>query len=260
MRDLAAQDLLSRGHSPQTAAAVLMRAEALRFETAGRALLKDVTLDLRAGRHSVIMGPNGAGKSLLLRVLHGLARPTGGAVLWEARPLDAAARAQQAMVFQRPVLLRRSVAANLRFALAARGVPRRYRAEGVAAGLVRARLEPLANSPARRLSGGEQQRLALAMALAANPRLLFLDEPTASLDPASTQLVETMLGEARSAGVTLVTVTHDAGQARRIGDDLVFLQDGMVAETGPLTERLAAPRSAPLRAWMEGRLYIPETR
>lgn len=204
----------------------------------------------------MIRGANGAGKSLLLRLLHGLIVPTDGAVLWQGRPLDRTARAAQAMVFQRPVLLRRSVLANLCFALSVRGVRGPARALRADQALARANLSDLAHSPARVLSGGEQQRLALARALACAPDVLFLDEPTASLDPTPTQGIETLIRAARASGVTVVLVTHDLGQARRLGETMVFLQAGRIAQAGPLCDVLAAPRSPALHAWLDGRLYL----
>ena len=233
----------------------LLSARGLSFEAGGAALVEDVDIDIRPGRRVAVMGANGAGKSLLLRLLHGLIRPSAGEILWRGRALDRAARDRQAMVFQRPVLLRRSAGANLRFALAARGVAGAARAGRAEEALARARLGGLADRPARLLSAGEQQRLAVARALACAPDLLFLDEPTASLDPASAQAVEALVADAHAAGVALVLVTHDAGQARRLGDELVFLHAGRVAERGALPATLDAPRSEAARAWVEGRLY-----
>lgn len=238
-------------------APALMRAEGLAFEGGGRRLIDRVDVEIAAGRRTVIMGANGAGKSLLLRLLHGLIAPVSGRILWQGRPLDAAARRVQAMVFQRPVLLRRSVLANLRFALAIRGYRGAERQAREREALARARLEDLAHRPARVLSGGEQQRLAVARALACEPEILFLDEPTASLDPASTHAIEALIEEAHAAGVTIVIVTHDAGQARRLGDDVIFMADGRVVETGPVTRVLDTPKSEAARAWLDGRLYLP---
>lgn len=234
----------------------ILVAQGLVLTRRGRRLIDGIDLALAPGRRTVIMGANGAGKSLLLRMLHGLITPDAGLVLWHGRALDRAGRDQQAMVFQRPVLLRRSVGANLRFALAARGLPRHVRTAREAEALAMARLETLARRPARQLSGGEQQRLAVARALAVRPEMLLLDEPTASLDPASTQAVEALIDQAHAGGVTIVLVTHDLGQARRMGDDLIFLHAGRVAETGPAADTLAAPRTGALRAWTEGRLYL----
>ena len=236
--------------------APLLQARGLSFDAGGKRLVDRVDADFRSRRRTVIMGANGAGKSLLLRLLHGLIRPAAGTVRWEGRRLDREGRRAQAMVFQRPVMLRRSVLANLRFALSVRGVGGAQRAAREAEALARARLEDMAHRPARVLSGGEQQRLAVARALACAPRALFLDEPTASLDPASTHAIEQLVRDAHESGVTIILVTHDIGQARRLGDDLVFLHAGRVVETGRVAEVLDAPRSEAARAWIEGRLYL----
>ncbi|WP_424969679.1 ATP-binding cassette domain-containing protein [Dinoroseobacter sp. S76] len=220
----------------------------------GTRLLDTLSLAIQPGRKTVILGANGAGKSLLLRVLHGLITPDSGAVSWEGGPLDATARAAQAMVLQRPVLLRRSVLGNLRFALSVRGVRGKARVAREAEALARAGLSDLAHRPARVLSGGEQQRLAVARALSTQPRMLLLDEPTASLDPAATRHIETLVTEAHKAGVSVVMVTHDRGQAQRLADDVVFLHKGRVAETGRAAQVLHAPRSPEVAAWLDGRL------
>ncbi len=237
---------------------VLLSARGLAFEAGGGRLIDGVDLDVRRGARTAVMGANGAGKSLLLRLLHGLIPPGAGEVRWRGGPLDRRARRAQAMVFQRPVMLRRSVRANLRFALAARGVGGAERAARQEQAVARARLGGLARRPARVLSAGEQQRLAVARALACGPDLLFLDEPTASLDPASTQAVERLVLEAQESGVAVVTVTHDAGQARRLADELVFLHAGRVAEAGSVARVLEAPRSDAARAWLEGRIWLGE--
>ena len=253
-----AHDVTAQETTPPVGAppAPLLQARGLGFDAGGERLVDRVDADFRSGRRTVIMGANGAGKSLLLRLLHGLIRPTAGEVRWRGRPLDRRGRRAQAMVFQRPVMLRRSVLANLRFALAVRGVRGAERAAREAQAIDRARLGDLADRPARVLSGGEQQRLAVARALACAPRVLFLDEPTASLDPASTHAIERQIREAHGRGVTIVMVTHDIGQARRLGDDLLFLHAGRVVETGRVSEVLDAPRSEAAHAWIEGRLYL----
>ena len=251
--DVSAGEPASRA---EASPAPLLQARGLCFDAGGKRLVDRIDAGIRPRRRTVIMGANGAGKSLLLRLLHGLIRPTAGEVLWEGRPLDREGRRGQAMVFQHPVMLRRSVLANLRFALAVRGVDGSERAAREAEAIERARLRDLAKRPARVLSGGEQQRLAVARALACGPRVLFLDEPTASLDPASTHAIEELVREAHEGGVTIVLVTHDTGQARRLGDDLIFLHDGRVVETGHVSEVLDAPRSGAARAWLEGRLYL----
>ena len=233
----------------------LIEARDLVYEARGKRLIDGVRLAIRPGRRTVVMGANGAGKSLLLRMLHGLVAPTAGAVLQHGKPLDKAARRTQAMVFQRPVMLRRSARANLAFALAVRGIGRRERQEKVDLALERARLTALQHQPARVLSGGEQQRLALARALAADPEILFLDEPTASLDPGSTEAIETLVADAGARGVTIVLVTHDLGQARRLAQDVVFLHAGRLVEHGAADRVLADPQSPAARAFVEGRLH-----
>lgn len=236
--------------------APVLEARGLVFSAGGQRLIDGLDLRVAPGRRTVIMGANGAGKSLTLRLLHGLIPPEDGDILWHGRPLDRDARFAQAMVFQRPVLLRRSVRANLRFALTARGIGGREARARVEEALERARLTALARRPARVLSVGEQQRLALARALACRPEVLFLDEPTASLDPASTAEVEDMIRQAHADGVTIVLVTHDAGQARRLAEDVVFLHRGRAAETGKAAQVLNQPRSAAAQAWLDGRLYL----
>jgi tungstate transport system ATP-binding protein len=249
----------ARAGSAQRVAApppALLQARGVCFDAGGKRLIDTVDVAIRPGRRTVVMGANGTGKSLLLRLMHGLVQPTGGAVYWQGRPLDRAGRDAQAMVFQRPVMLRRSVLANLRFALAVRGVRGAERAAREAEAIEKAQLGDLINRPARVLSGGEQQRLAVARALACRPEVLFLDEPTSSLDPASTHAIEAQVTEAHASGVTIVMVTHDVGQARRMGEDLIFLHGGRVVETGAASRVLDAPRSEAARAWLDGRLYL----
>jgi tungstate transport system ATP-binding protein len=201
---------------------------------------------------TVVLGPNGAGKSLLLRVLAGLIEPDGGRVTWAGRPPDRARAPRLGFVFQRPVLLRRSAVANIVYALKVTGMDpalRRARADAVLRG---ARLEGLASSAARLLSGGEQQRLALARALALAPEVLFLDEPTTSLDPASTKAIEDMLKTAALAGTRIVLVTHDTAQARRLADEVVFLHLGRVLERGEARNFFRKSAAPEARAYLEG--------
>ena len=230
-----------------------MRARGLTLEIGGRTVIDALDLTLTAGGTTVVMGPNGAGKSLLLKLMHGLATPGAGEVLWGGRPPCPATRRRQAMVFQRPVLLRRSVAANVDFVLAARGRRDPARRDAL---LDQAGLLDLARQPARRLSGGEQQRLALAAALATEPDVLLLDEPTASLDPASVLRIEEIVRAAQASGTKVVFVTHDAGQARRLAHDVVFLHRGRLAEHAPAARFFAAPASGAARDYLDGRIVV----
>jgi len=261
MRDIAFNPATGASAAPQVTTAPLLEVRGLGFSVGGEKLLRGVDLKIRRGSRTLLMGPNGAGKSLLLRLMHGLIPPDEGAILWQGGRMDARSRQAQAMVFQKPVLLRRSVLANLNFALGVRGLRGGERAARIRAALSAGGLDHLARRPARVLSGGEQQRLSLVRALACEPELLFLDEPTANLDPASTAAIENLVLDANSRGVTIVLVTHDAGQARRLGEDLVFLQDGQVVETGPVEKVLTHPATEPVRAWRDGRLYLgPNTK
>jgi tungstate transport system ATP-binding protein len=233
-----------------------LAAQGLAFDAGGRRLIAAIDLELRQGVRTVVMGPNGSGKSVLLRLLHGLLAPSAGTVLWQGRPADDAIRRRQAMVFQRPVLLRRSAQGNLQHALRSRGVTGAEQRRRAAQALEQAKLTALARTPARLLSGGEQQRLALARALSLAPEVLFLDEPTANLDPTSTLAIERLVQDAHERGTKIVLVTHDAGQARRLGDEIVFLWDGRIEDHGPAARFFEAPRSSRARAFLEGAIVI----
>lgn len=244
---------MKAGPAMTAAAPILpLAVEDLVFEAGGTRLLDGLTFTLEAGPRTVILGPNGAGKSLLLRLCHGLLRASGGSVRW-AGTANGARRAQ-AMVFQRPVMLRRSAAANVAYALGLRNMPRPERLRRVAEALARTGLRDLARVPARVLSFGEQQKLALARAWALEPQVLWLDEPTASLDPAATRAFEDIIAAIHAAGTKIVMTTHDLGQARRIGDEILFLHKGRLIEraaTHDFFERSQNPLS---RAFVRGEL------
>jgi len=214
-------------------------------------VLNGVSLNVAPGTRNIVMGANGAGKSVLLRLLHGLLTPTVGSVRWSLAD-DAAVRRAQAMVFQRPVMLRRSVRENVEFALKLAGAPElRYAAE---AALDRVGLLRLADRPARLCSGGEQQRVALARAWALQPEVLFLDEPTASLDPAATRSIEETIAAMHAHGTTIVMTTHDLGQARRLADRVLFLHHGRLVEDAAAATFFQQPTSHEAAAFIKGEL------
>lgn len=231
----------------------LCRVRDLSFAAGGKPLVERVDLALARNSFTVIMGPNGAGKSLLVRLLHGLIPPSTGAIWWNGQPMCTALRKRQAMVFQRPVLLRRSVAANVDFVLRLRGRADRNRRREI---LEWIGLEDRERQPARLLSGGEQQRLALGRALATEPEVLFLDEPTASLDPASVQMIEQVVTKAHRDGVKVVFITHDLGQARRLADDVVFMHRGKLVEHTPAERFFDQPVSRAARDFVAGRIVL----
>lgn len=235
-----------------------LHAEDLRYQVNGRALIDGISMTVEAGAFTVVLGPNGAGKSLLLRLLHGLIEPTSGRVRWAgpAADKDDVLRMRQAMVFQRPVLLRRSVEANVRYALKWQGVPNADRPAAIDAALDRAGLADHRRVPARLLSVGEQQRLVVARALAGKPDIMFLDEPTASLDPASVQQIESLLVEANQSGTAVVLVTHDIGQARRLGRDIVFVHKGGVIEQSAADRFFDRPETDAAAAYLNGDIIV----
>lgn len=214
-------------------------------------VLDGLNFELGESGCTIIMGPNGSGKSLLLKLLHGLIPADSGRIDWAGHaPTEVTSR--QALVFQKPVLLRRSVAANIDFVLRTRGKDRRRRD----ALLDLADLAHKADQPARLLSGGEAQRLALARALATDPEVLLLDEPTASLDPASVLAIEQIVADARDRGVRIIFVTHDVGQARRMADDVVFLHRGCVAEHAMASDFFPEPRCQAARDYLNCKLVV----
>ena len=230
--------------------------QGLTFHAGGHTLLDGLDLALDRTSTTVIMGPNGAGKSLLLRLLHGLLTPTAGEVRWNGRAPERDVRRRQAMVFQKPVLLRRSVIGNVTYALKVHGVPRAQRRARAAEALADAGLAALARRPARVLSGGEQQRLALARAWASRPEVLFLDEPTANLDPAGAYALERMVAVIKHRGTKIVLTTHDLGQARRLADEVVFLHRGRLVERSPAQTFFDQPQSEQARAFLSGDLVL----
>jgi tungstate transport system ATP-binding protein len=239
---------------PETARLWPVVLDSVRVAAGGRPVIEGLSLRLEPGGITALMGPNGAGKSLTLRLAAGLLAPAGGVVRWGGETVPP--RGAVALVFQRPVLLRRSAAANIVHALALAGVPRRARPARCAELLALGGLAPLADRPARALSGGEAQRLALVRALAAAPRLLLLDEPTASLDPAATAAIEALVRRIAEGGTTVLIVTHDTGQARRLADRALFLHRGRVVEQAAAADLLDRPQSAEAQAYLAGQLLL----
>jgi tungstate transport system ATP-binding protein len=227
--------------------------EAVSYAAGGRTIIEPVDLALQAGASTIILGANGAGKSLLMRLMHGLLAPSAGRVRWN----ENGARRRQAMVFQRSVMLRRSALANVVYALEAAGVAATERTGLAREALAEVGLAHVAARPARVLSGGEQQRLALARAWALHPEVLFLDEPTASLDPGATREIESVIRAFDAAGTKIVMSTHSLGQARRLGDEVVFLHQGRVAERAPVDTFFKQPASAEAAAFIKGELPWP---
>ena len=200
-----------------------------------------LSLTIAAGAPTVLIGPNGAGKSTVLRVAMGLLQPTSGRIVRQGEP-------RRAIVFQRPTMLRRSAEANVRYAMAGTDRTREL--------LALVGLDHVATRPARRLSGGEQQRLALARALARDPTILFLDEPTASLDPASTKAMEDVIRTVSQRGIKVVMSTHDLGEARRLAGEVVLLHRGRIVEAAAASRFFDAPCTEEARKFIAGELLV----
>jgi tungstate transport system ATP-binding protein len=230
-----------------------LRLSEVTFEAGGRTILDRVSAEIGAGPVSVILGANGAGKSVLMRICHGLLAPSAGEVRWSAAEENGAPR-RQAMVFQRPVMLRRTALANVEYALNAAQVPRTERRTRSLEALRHVGLERIAGSPARLLSGGEQQRLALARAWALRPEVLFLDEPTSNLDPTAAKEVEAIIRSIHAAGAKIVMTTHNLGQARRLADEILFIHQGRLVERAPVDAFFKQPASAEAAAFIKGEL------
>jgi tungstate transport system ATP-binding protein len=223
---------------------VQLRGASLRYGEVD--VLQDVALDIDAGGPTLLMGPNGSGKTSLLKLMMGLVAPTSGVAICAPK--------QAAFVFHKSVMLRRSVGANVAFARRAAGLS--VDAKVIHATLAQVGLAHLGERPARLLSGGEQQRLALARALSRNPAILFLDEPTASLDPAQTKAVEDIVIASAAMGVKIVMSTHDVGQARRLAYDVVFLAGGRLRERAGADLFFSQPGTLEARRFLSGELII----
>ena len=227
--------------------------DGLGFSVREQWLIKDVSFSLGARGRTFIVGPNGAGKSILLRLCHGLLSPTTGTVRW-ASGSSRQQRQRQAMVFQKPVLFRRSARANVEYALSVRGVAKKDVRQRADDALEATGLTGIAHRQARVLSGGEQQRLVLARAWALRPRVLFLDEPAAHLDPAATAAIEDVIQQVSNAGSKIIMVTHDLGQVRRLADEVLFLHQGQLLEQTASEDFLTHAKTQEARAFVEGQL------
>jgi tungstate transport system ATP-binding protein len=228
-----------------------IRMSRLCYAPKGRTVLANIDLELGSEGITIVLGPNGAGKSVLLRLLAGLQAPDEGTIQWGegAAPGNAVA-----IVFQQPALIRASVRANTRLALLPLALPHMEREARVRGVLARVGLEHRGDDAARLLSGGEKQRLALARAWVARPRLLLLDEPTANLDPTATETVEQLVREIRTDGARIVMTTHNLAQALRLADDIVFLDRGRVVEQSPAERFFSRPQTPEAKQFLQGEL------
>lgn len=235
----------------------MYRLQNVRKAYGGRTVLDIDHLHIRAGEVFAVVGPSGAGKSTLLRLLNFLEPPTAGRIEFDGQlvngnHLPLMLRRQVTTVFQRPVLLNTSVEGNVAYGLRLRGVQGDGRVREL---LKLVGLSELAKAPARQLSGGEAQRVALARALAIEPRVLLLDEPTANLDPYNVGLIEGIVADVnRRQGTTVVLVTHNVFQARRLAQWAALLLDGRVVEVGRAEDFFERPRDRRTAAFVRGEM------
>ena len=227
-----------------------LRLHQIEVRRAGRAILGPLDLTIENSGPLVVLGPNGSGKSTLLRVCHGITRPTTGRCKWAVPRADA--DLAQAFVFQTPILLRRTALENVTYSLTIRGDTKKVAKTQAFEMLEGVGLGDMANLRATVLSGGEKQKLALARALVTRPEVLFLDEPTASLDGRSTREIEAILATAQTQGTKLVMATHDLGQARRIAAHVTFLLNGKIVESTPAPAFFAGPKTKAAQAFLKG--------
>ncbi len=230
----------------------LLEATDLGVQRGGRAVVAVDRLALEEGETLVLLGPNGAGKTSLLLALASLL-PASGTLRWRGSPVTDPLRYRRsiAVVFQRPLLLDRSVRENAALGLALRGVATAERTRRAEELLARLGVSHLAGRPARRLSGGEAQRVSIARALAVEPQILFLDEPFAALDaPTREGLVSDLAGVLHERRVGTVLVTHDRDEALSLGDRVAVLMRGRIRQTGTADAVFAMPADPEVAAFV----------
>ncbi len=215
-----------------------------------KSLVGPVDLTIAGRGITMVIGPNGAGKTTLLRLMHGLQRLSGGTIEWAQK--NALVQRKQAYVFQSPIMMRRRVIDSIAFPLTLHGMDKKSARHQAKIWAGRVGLDHVLHSWAPMLSGGEKQKLALARALIYQPEILFLDEPCANLDGRSTRDIEAILQETQQAGTRIVMATHDMGQVRRLGSDVVFIYRGKVHEQGDMQTFFAAPQTPEAQAFIKG--------
>ena len=220
----------------------------LNYSIGSKEILYNLNIKIISDKITVIMGPNGAGKSIFLKILNGIIRPTSGKILWNEKVDESLVLNGQALVFQKPVLLRRSVKANLDFFDKLTNL-NNYDKNQL---LKIVDLLDQKNQPARLLSLGEQQRLSLIRALLLRPRLIMLDEPTANLDPASTKIIEDIIISLKEFGIKIIFVTHNILQAKRLADEVIFFDKGKLIEHSNSKEFFSNSKSIKVNNYLNG--------
>lgn len=224
--------------------------EGVQVRKRGTVLLDEIDLTLNGKLTTVVMGPNGSGKTTLMRLMHGLERPRKGKLNWAVAHEQA--RSEQSFVFQAPVMMRRGVDENLRYPLKLVGTATKEAEQLVDHWLTATGLSNKARLPAQFLSGGERQKLAIARAMITKPQVLFLDEPTTNLDGQSTKEIEALLAKVKAEGTCIVLSTHDLGQAKRLAEQVVFLNRGKLCEVSEAEQFFKKPQSNAAQSYLDG--------
>jgi tungstate transport system ATP-binding protein len=235
-----------------------LQAENLSKEYRGKRVLDIDLLQIREGTITAVIGPSGSGKSTLLRILNLLEKPSRGKIIYDGKETGKFKRwdlqRRMVLVEQKPLMFNASVRDNVSYGLKVRGLGKKEIRKKVSDALHRVSLENFAKKNALSLSGGEAQRIALARAMVVNPEVLLLDEPTANLDPYNVSMMEDLIRYINGLGVTIVIVTHNMFQAKRISHDLAFLSEGKLIEFGTTGDVFAKPRDHRTAAFIAGEM------
>tara|TARA_B100000242_G_scaffold62789_1_gene38282 strand:+ start:1850 stop:2554 length:705 start_codon:yes stop_codon:yes gene_type:complete len=231
-----------------------LRVTDVKINIKSKRLIGPINLEIEQNGISILLGANGSGKTTLLEALHGLRKLSAGKVEWNISNSQAAA--EQAFVFQSPIMLRRTVAENLAFPLKVRRLSKLTTTTEVMMWAKKIGLEDKIKQQAMLLSGGEMQAIAVARALITKPKMLFLDEPTASLDGATKKAIEDILISASSNGTKILMSTHDLGQLKRLARDIIFLHNGIVEAHCSKEEFLTKPPSKAAKQFLAGDIVL----
>ena len=231
-----------------------LRVTDVKINIKSKRLIGPINLEIEQNGISILLGANGSGKTTLLEALHGLRKLSAGKVEWNIS--NSQAVAEQAFVFQSPIMLRRTVAENLAFPLKVRRLSKLTTTTEVMMWAKKIGLEDKIKQQAVLLSGGEMQAIAVARALITKPKMLFLDEPTASLDGATKKAIEDILISASSNGTKILMSTHDLGQSKRLAKDIIFLHNGIVEAHCSKVEFLTEPPSKAAKQFLAGDIVL----
>lgn len=217
--------------------------------------LKSVSMELKGNKIIVLLGVNGAGKTTLMRILAGLEKPDRGQILFNNQNTDPKElRRISTLVFQKTAMFTMNVYQNLAFGLKIRKVPKEVIPKRISDALQAVRLIGFEKRRAKKLSGGEQQRIALARAFLLDTDVLLLDEPTANLDPNSSTIIEKVIISQKSSQRIIIMATHNLNQARRVADEIVHIHDGEVVEIAKTDDFFENPKSEISRKFINGEL------